>query len=155
LKLIARHWRGICRDRLPNWSVIRPSEIKGQLPIVWYYDYDPIADDFIGRLAGIAITSVSSRPFKGTKLSELRPSDNFPRAVIRARRVLHEPALYKGYGIVYKAVESCGFGERIVMPLAAHNGNQAGIFGATEYRSLAEWERQKPESDVEVESWFP
>jgi hypothetical protein len=40
------------------------------------------------------------------------------------------------------------------MPLAAHEGNHAGIFGATEYRSLAEWERLKPESDAEAESWF-
>ena len=109
LKEVAQHWRDICRpDRLPGWKDIRPSAIKKHLPIVWCYDYDAQQDDFIGRLAGIEITGVSSKPFKGTRLSELRPKDVYPRSLMRAKRVVEEPAFYCGRGVVYKTAEQRG-----------------------------------------------
>jgi hypothetical protein len=70
LKDVAQHWRAICiNGRLTSWDDLRPSAIKAHLPIVWCYDYDPAADDFIGRLAGLEITALSNEPFKGTRLS--------------------------------------------------------------------------------------
>jgi len=58
LKQVAQHWRSICRPgRLPGWADLRPSAIKAHLPIVWSYDYDTALDDFVGRLAGIEISS--------------------------------------------------------------------------------------------------
>jgi len=142
LKAVARHWRDVCRaGHPPSWNDIRPTAIKAHLPIVWCYDYDIALDDFIGRLAGIEITEMSNKPFKGTRLSELRPTDKYPRSLIRARRVIQEPALYRGFGLVYKTQESRGFGERIVMPLIANNIHPAAIFGATEFKSVAEWAR--------------
>ena len=155
LKQVAQHWRAICRPgRLPGWSDLRPSAIKAHLPIVWSYDYDPGLDDFVGRLAGVEITGVSSKPFKGTRLSELRPDDKYPRSLIRARRVVQEPALYRGLGLVYRTGGNSGFGERIVMPLAAQGSHPAGIFGATEYKSLAEWLHRSSDVKGESESWF-
>jgi len=155
LKQVAQHWRAICRPgRLPGWSDLRPSAIKAHLPIVWSYDYDPGLDDFVGRLAGVEITGVSSKPFKGTRLSELRPDDKYPRSLIRARRVVQEPALYRGLGLVYRTGGNSGFGERIVMPLAAQGSHPAGIFGATEYKSLAEWLHSSSDVKGESESWF-
>jgi hypothetical protein len=120
---------------------------------VWCYDYDIVDDDFIGRLAGQKITGVSNKPFKGTRLSELRPNDKYPRSLIRARRVVQEPALYRGQGLVYKTAESFGLGERIVMPLRQDGNHPAGIFGATEYRSIAEW-NSFPSNRGEDEQWF-
>jgi hypothetical protein len=155
LKEVAQHWRAICPPgRLPSWSDLRPSAIKTHLPIVWSYDYDAELDDFIGRLAGIEITGVSNKPFKGTRLSELRPDDKYPRSLIRARRVLQEPALYRGHGLVYRTGGNSGFGERIVMPLAAQGSHPAGIFGATEYKSLAEWLHTSSDVKGENEHWF-
>ena len=155
LKQVAQHWRAICRpNRLPGWSDLRPSAIKAHLPIVWSYDYDAGLDDFVGRLAGVEITGVSSKPFKGTRLSELRPDDKYPRPLIRARRVVQEPALYRGLGLVYRTGGNSGFGERIVMPLAAQGSHPAGIFGATEYKSLAEWLHSSSDVKGESESWF-
>ena len=155
LKQVAQHWRSICRPgRLPGWADLRPSAIKAHLPIVWSYDYDTALDDFVGRLAGIEITGVSSKPFKGTRLSELRPDDKYPRSLIRARRVLHEPALYRGHGLVYRTGGNSGFGERIVMPLAAQGPHPAAIFGATEYKSLAEWLHNSSDVKGESEHWF-
>jgi len=153
LKAVARHWREIFHgNQLPSWNDIRPSAIKSYLSIVWCYDYDPVTDDFIGRLAGREITGISSKPFKGTRLSELRPDDKYPRSLIRARRVVQEPALYRGQGLVYKTAESFGLGERVVMPLRREGNCPAAIFGATEYRSVTEWENPNPQG--EEEQWF-
>ena len=155
LKQVAQHWRAISAPgRLPSWTDLRPSAIKAHLPIVWSYDYDPASDDFVGRLAGVEITGVSSKPFKGTRLSELRPDDKYPRSLIRARRVVHEPALYRGHGLVYRTGGNSGFGERIVMPLAAQGLHPAGIFGATEFKSLAEWLHTTSDIKAENEHWF-
>ena len=155
LKQVARHWREICpAGRLPSWSDLRPTAIKAHLPIVWCYDYDASQDDFIGRLAGVDITGISKKPFKGTRLSELRPDDKYPRSLIRARRVLQEPALYRGHGLVYRTAGTSGFGERIVMPLAAQGPQRAAIFGATEFKSLAEWLPTSSDLQTENEQWF-
>lgn len=155
LKEVARYWHSLARGgRLPSWNDIRPSAIKAHLPIVWCYDYDPAQDDFVGRLAGHEISGVSTKPFKGTRLSELRPNDKYPRSLIRAKRVVQEPALYRGYGIVYKTAERRGFGERIVMPLAASGTQPAAIFGATEFKSISEWALSSPDPHAEDEKWF-
>jgi hypothetical protein len=155
LKQVARHWREICpAGRLPSWSDLRPSAIKAHLPIVWCYGYDASQDDFIGRLAGVDITGVSSKPFKGTRLSELRPDDKYPRSLIRARRVVQEPALYRGHGLVYRTGGTSGFGERIVIPLAAQGPQPPGIFGATEFKSLAEWLLTSSDIQAENEHWI-
>ena len=155
LKEVAQHWRDICQpERMPSWKDIRPSAIKKHLPIVWCYDYDPQLDDFIGRLAGHEITGVSTKPFKGTRLSELRPNAVYPRSLMRAKRVVQEPAFYRGHGMVYKTAEQSGFGERIVMPLRADGNDPAGIFGASEYKSRAEWFRVATDTNTEEEDWF-
>jgi hypothetical protein len=153
LKEVAGHWREICASgQLPGWIDIRPSALKKHLSIVWSYDYMPGEDDFIGKLAGHGIVGVSSQPFKGTRLSALRPDDKYPRSLIRARRVLHEPALYHGKGLVYMTADSRGVGERIVMPLQGQGALSSGIFGATEYKNIADW--KVSEMAAEVEDWF-
>ena len=155
LKEVAHYWREICPPaRLPSWNDIRPAAIKAQLRIVWCYDYDAALDDFVGRLAGVAITSLSKKPFKGARLSELRPNDKYPRSMIRAKRVLQEPALYRGYGLVYKTDGIGGIGERIVMPLRAAGNLPAAIFGATAFRSVIDWAHAPSIDDKEDEQWF-
>jgi len=154
LREVAQHWRDLCSSgSLPGWADIRPSAIKKRLPIIWYYDYDVPSDDFVGRLAGSDITQMSNKPFKGAKLSELRPSDKYPRSLARAKRVISQPALYRGYGVVYKTDERLAVGERIVMPMAAKGTTPAGIFGATAFKSMSEWAGTlHPEE--EHEAWF-
>jgi len=152
LKQVAQHWRDICKPGCPPaWADIRPAAIKKHLPIVWAYEYLPGEDDFVGRLAGYEITGVSDKPFKGTRLSQLRPNDKYPRSLIRAKRVLQEPALYRGQGLVYKTAESYGFGERIVMPIFGGASQLSGIFGATLYKTISEW---RSEGKAEVENWY-
>jgi hypothetical protein len=153
LREVAGHWRELCASgQLPGWIDIRPSALRKHLSIVWSYDYLPDEDDFVGKLAGHGIAGVSSEPFKGTRLSALRPGDKYPRSLIRAKRVLHEPALYHGKGLVYMTANSPGVGERIVMPLQGRGTQSPGIFGATEYKNIAEWKAS--EMGAEVEEWF-
>ena len=155
LKEVAQYWRALCSaDQLPSWNDIRPAAIKAQLRIIWCYDYDPTLDDFIGRLAGVAITGLSKKQFKGARLSELRPNDKYPRSLIRAKRVLQEPALYRGYGLVYKTDDIGGIGERIVMPLRSAGGLPAGILGASAFKSVIDWAHAPSISDKEEELWF-
>jgi hypothetical protein len=153
LKEVARHWRDICNDgHLPTWHDVQPSAIKPHLPIIWAYDYDPSNDDFLGRLAGQEIVGLEDKPFKATRLSELRPNDRYPRSLIRARRVIQEPALYRGHGLVYKTAKRFGVGERIVMPLRQNVNYPGGIFGATKYRNIHEWRNSNVLT--EEEQWF-
>lgn len=154
LKDVARYWHAISLgNRLPSWADIRPSAIKSQLRIVWCYDYDVALDDFVGRLAGVAITGLMKKQFKGARLSEIRPNDKYPRSLMRAKRVLKEPALYRGYGLVYKTDDIGGIGERIVMPLRSAGNLPAGIFGATAFKSVIDWARAPSVSDQEDENW--
>jgi hypothetical protein len=153
LRLIARHWHEARGSLLmPAWGHIRPSEIKAQLSIVWAYDYDPVTNDFIGRLAGNAITGMSNGRFKGVRLSELRPADRYPRSLARALRVIQEPALYMGKGLVYATAENFGYGERISLPLSNDATNGDGVLGATEFKNVMYW----PDIVVEAEGehWF-
>ena len=155
LKEVARYWHAICLGgRLPCWSDIRPAAIKTQLRIIWCYDYDAEHDDFIGRLAGVAITGLLKKQFKGARLSEIRPSDKYPRSLERARRVLKEPALYRGHGLVYKTDDIGGIGERIVMPLRSAGNVPAGIFGATAFKSVIDWANAPSIDNKEDETWF-
>jgi hypothetical protein len=155
LKEVARYWHAICLGhRVPSWGDIRPTAIKTQLRIVWCYDYDAALDDFIGRLAGVAITGLMKKQFKGARLSEIRPNDKYPRSLVRAKRVLKEPALYRGYGLVYKTDDIGGIGERIVMPLRSSGTGPAGIFGATAFKSVIDWAHAPSISQTEDELWF-
>jgi hypothetical protein len=155
LKGVAQYWGEACRDgELASWKDLQPAAIKKYLPIVWSYDYDAANDDFIGRLAGAKITSLSAGPFKGVRLSEIRPSDRYPRSLLRARRVINEPALYRGHGLVYQSTESIGVGERIVMPLGRDQNYPGGIFGASEFQSTANWQNLSLNLNGEDELWF-
>jgi hypothetical protein len=153
LRKVARHWHEMRGPKLmPSWNDLRPSAIKAQLSIVWAYDYDPQNDDFVGKLAGIAITGMTNGRFKGVRLSELRPPNRYPRSLARALRVIKDPALYRGEGLVYATSESFGYGERISLPFSTDGIHGDGIFGATEFKSLAQWPRGIAES--EQEHWF-
>ena len=155
LRHVARVWRQACGDRqMPAWNDINPARLKAQLPIVWSYSYDADRDDFVGRLAGQAILGMSAGQFKGLWLSDIRPPDKYPRSLERARRIVKEPALYRGEGLVYQTAEKFGFGERISLPISGQGNAAPGIFGATEFRSFGDWETSWTTDKREIEHWF-
>ncbi|MDE1938433.1 MAG: PAS domain-containing protein [Alphaproteobacteria bacterium] len=152
LKQVARHWNDVRGSRImPGWTDIRPSQITAQLPIIWSYRYDRVADAFTGRLAGDQIEQIFGKNFRGSPMSTLYPADEFPRLFARSKRLVCEPALYWGEGMVFKHVDHYGHGERIMMPLADDGVLGDGILGATQYQSF----RGVRRTDIpEHERWF-
>src|SRR5262249_51537086 len=113
LKHVARHWndaRGA--RRMPAWSDIKPSAIAAQLPIVWSYRYDAQANDFIGRLSGEKIVQIFGKNLHGLAMRDIYPPHDYPRLFARIRRVMAEPMLYRGQGVIFAHIDRHGIGER-------------------------------------------
>lgn len=154
LKRVARHWASVRKARrVPGWKDIRPSAIAAELPILWSWKFDAGRDEFTGRLAGDAIEAIFARSFRGASMGELFG----PRqAEISARykRVLTEPAFFRGTGVVFRHLERYGTGERIILPLSETDGQMDGVVGATLYDSVLADLPDQPRSAVEQEEWF-
>ena len=132
LKNLARHWNEARGDRaMPAWSDIKPGRISNVLPIIWAYTYDAQSDVFTGRLAGDRIVEAFGKSFRASPLTAIQPPDAFPWVHQLLRRVVTEPAVYRGAGRVFHQFERYGLGERIILPLGGAHGG--GVLGATDY----------------------
>ena len=152
LKKVAAHWfeaRGA--KSMPGWGDIRPSKITAQLPIIWSYVYDADGDAFTGRIAGSKIETIFGKTLRGMPMRELYPAEHFDRLFERSKRVVCEPALYRGEGMVFRHLDHVGYGERITLPLARDGMHGDGLFGATDYQSFRTIQTDElPETD----DWF-
>jgi len=152
LRQVALHWneaRG--SNALAAWSAIKPAAIAAQLSLVWSYNYDRASDSFTGRLCGNSIADAFGRNIKGVPMRELYPADDFQHLFARSKRVVCEPAFYRGEGMVFTHLEKFGHGERIMMPMASDGTTGDGVFGATQYQSV--WGKPS-DRHAEEESWF-
>lgn len=153
LKAVAQHWNDVRGDRLlPGWNDIRPTQIAGELKLIWVYRYDRGTRLFTGRLAGNAVETVFGKSFRGTPMRELYPAHDYQRLHDRAERVVCEPALYRGDGRVFIHFERIGNGERIILPLADDGRTGDGLLGATVYETASGG--VSPDA-VENEYWYP
>lgn len=152
LRAVANQWeRARGSQPFPAWSDINPSAISRQLKVVWAYSYDAVLGEFVGRLGGDVITQIFGRNLRGLRLSDLGHRINAGLAVMRSKRVMTEPALFRGRGRIVDSNGYQGFAERIVMPLSDNGVIADGIFGATEYKA----ERlATPDPLAEIENWF-
>jgi hypothetical protein len=158
LRNVALHWQAVCgHDAIPAWHDIEPAAIAPELPIIWSWKYDHVADRFIGRLAGEAMNAIFGRSQRGKLLEEFFHGDAYHRMFARYKRVVTEPALYHGMGSVFHHEGRTGLGERIILPLARDGRTGDGLLGATVYAFPAPsdvW--RTPELPVkELESFFP
>jgi hypothetical protein len=152
LRQVARHWNEARGKRaMPAWKEIDPSRITSQLSIIWSYRFDRESDAFVGRLAGDQIEKVFCRTFRGTRMEDLYPADQFTLMHHRFRRVVCEPALYVEEGKVFQVVDSYGYGERIAMPLSKNGITGDGILGATVYEAFRATDAQPSSDEV---CWF-
>lgn len=154
LRIVAKHWSDARGNRvMPGWNDLSPNAIKGQLPIIWAYTYDPDQDEFFGRIVGDTVHKIFGRAFKGERMSVLQTAFDRPRLFERAKRVISTPALFHGLGAVFQQSESDSVGERIIMPLASDGRHPDGILGAVEFKVHC-----KPSSEdrapEEEERWF-
>jgi hypothetical protein len=155
LRKVAQHWREVCGSkRMPAWRDIRPTAISAQLPIVWSYKFDRASNVFTGRLAGDKIVAMFGKSFRGAAMVDLFPAHEYQTAFSRHKRVLTEPAFFRGTGVVFAHLEKYGVGERIILPLSDDGELGDGVIGATRYDSAAEASRDIIRAG-EREQWFP
>jgi len=155
LRAVAQHWneaRGI--GLMPAWTDISPMQIAPQLPIIWSYTYDSKNDSFTGGIADEHISSVFGKNIRGAPMSELYPNKDFPDLFARSKRVIMEPALFRGYGTVFQHLGRVMTGERITMPFAPAGTMAGGIFGATAYPCVIGEARPGLALEKEIETWF-
>jgi hypothetical protein len=134
LRAVATHWndaRGA--RRMPGWSDIDPAAIARQLPIVWAWIYDRAADRFTGRLAGEEINAAFGKSLRGADMAEFFRDFEYETILQRYRRIVNEPCFFHGEGQVFLHARRVGFGERVILPLAADGETADGLFGATLY----------------------
>ena len=152
---LARHWRSACGTRkMPAWRDIRPNSIVAQLPIVWSYRYDAASGTFFGRLAGDKIAAMFDINFRGAAMQDLFPAREFPRVLSRHKRVIAEPAFFRGAGLVFAHLGRHGVGERIILPLADDGLHGDGIIGATKYDLAVGEPSDEHARGGECEEWF-
>lgn len=149
---VADHWNAVRGTRrMPGWSDINPRAIARQLPIVWAYTYHSEANSFAGRLSGERIAEKFGKNFAGVPMRDIYPPKDYPRLFARAKRLVTEPALYRGEGLVFQHLENFGYGERIMMPLAANGETADGLLGATTYEAQRGF---PPRGASETDYWF-
>jgi hypothetical protein len=136
LRELAEHWTEVRGSRrMPAWRDIRPAKIKAQLTIIWSWNYDRARDRFTGRLAGERIQSAFGRSIRGEPMEEVFAGHDYPTFLERYRRIVCEPALFRGHGEVYRHLDRSDIGERIILPLADDGICGDGVIGATDFRS--------------------
>lgn len=134
LSRVLGHWHEVRGNRLmPAWEDFRARSIKAELPIMWSYRYDPERDDFIGGLAGDAIQQLLGGPIKDVSIARVHDAD-YSCLFARAKRVLFQPAVFFGRGLLFKERARQCYGERIMLPFSSGDGHVKGILGATDFK---------------------
>jgi hypothetical protein len=134
LSRVFEHWHEVRGNRLmPAWEDFRARSIKAELPIMWSYRYDSERDDFIGGLAGDAIQRLLGGTIKNVSIARVHDAD-YPRFFARAKRVLFQPAVFFGRGLLFKERARQCYGERIMLPFSNGDGHVKGILGATDFK---------------------
>ncbi|MDB5407695.1 MAG: hypothetical protein JWL84_2607 [Rhodospirillales bacterium] len=159
LRAVALHWQAArASRRMPSWRDIDATAIAAYLPIVWSWKYDRAADAMTGRLAGEEINALFGKSLRGVVMEEFFRGHDYEMVFARHRRVVVEPALMHGSGVVFIHVGRRGLGERIIMPLADDGETGDSIIGATIYQWVSS-DRGRPASPNEprreAEEFFP
>ena len=154
LSQIARHWAVVAPSRIPPWEAITPAAIGPCLGIIWAFTYDATGDEFVGRLAGENVTRVLGRSLKGVRVSEHHNDIAVPSLFKRAKRVVTEPALYRGHGLMFDLGDTVSIGERIMMPLSSDGERCDGVLGATDSAPVPRFTVENTDAAQETEAWF-
>jgi hypothetical protein len=134
LRAIADHWLAAKGDkRLPSWSDLSPSAMAPHFTKIWSFKYDRVADEFYARLAGNRIMVGFGQSFRGTPLKDLHRPDIYEKCHANQKRLVTEPAVYRGTGQLFKAGDQIVSGERVALPLASDGYHGDGTLGAAEY----------------------
>ena len=139
LRVLARQWAAARGDRrMPAFRDIDPVGIGRHLRYVWAWKYDRATEGFIGRLAGEEIDRAFGKSLRGMQMTEFYTPDVYAVVFPRHHRVVTEPGLFHGTGLVFARMGYTMGGERIAMPLAEDGRAGDGIIGGTYYTALAQ-----------------
>jgi len=138
LRRIAENWRTARGTRfMPAWRDFDPVPIGPQLRYIWAWKYDRAAQTFTGRLAGEDIAGMFGGPIHGVAMTEYFPPDIYRAFFPWMQRVVVEPAVAHGAGLVYRRLGRNFTGERIILPVGDDGINGDGLIGATFYNLIA------------------
>lgn len=155
LQAVAEHWNEARADRaLPGWKDLSPKRIAKQLTSIWSYTYNFQGDEFTGRLAGDRIVGIFGKTFRGVPMSQIYPTKDFPKLFDRCKRVINEPSLFHGHGMVFMHLGRPARGERIILPLGDDGMCGDGVLGATVYPTGSSSANSHLDFQEECESWF-
>lgn len=155
LRNVVRHWTEVRRGRrMPGWNDLKPTAIKEQLTIIWVWRFDSASRQFVGRLAGERIESVLGMSIRGARMSDVLARHDYPKALVRHTRVMTEPALFRGHGLIFRHLDRFDMGERIILPLADDGEHGDAIIGATEFQSSYGAPPKDIVRGAESEAWF-
>jgi hypothetical protein len=158
LQAIAYHWYLAKKAmRMPSWEKLRPSELSGQLSIIWAYRFDRASGQFQGRLLGNRLMHAVDGKFQGMTLAQVHPDPSICDVVTRIlTRVMREPAAFASGGALFRQGDYVVEGERIVLPLSSDGIEGDGVLGASEYLYPPPGQQRGAwKMIIERESWVP
>lgn len=156
LRDIARHWNESRGDRrMPGWQDIDPLKIAPYLPIVWSWRYDRSSERFVGRLIGQTVADLFGKSIRGVRMEDFFQGKLYDAVYSRCHRVVSEPCFSRDHGNIFSYRDRLGFGERIMLPLAADGIHADGVFGATAFDARAHPAMAEVSYATEVLEYYP
>lgn len=133
LRHMVRWWLETRNDVLvPSVAKIDPVGFHTVLDAVWLCDVENEPRDFRYRLAGEHVRSAYDQAMIDRRLSELVPSDEWPRIREYFSHVVDVPAVVHMFGRIYSEADRPASGERLILPFAdPETGQVSRILGAT------------------------
>jgi hypothetical protein len=152
LKLLLEHWQNIRGDRLmPAWRDIDALVLAPIMPILWSWKYDRATATFTGRLAGEEINAIFGKPLRNARMEDFFRGWDYENIYQRHHRVVCDPSIVIGHGLVFSHAGRQGHGERLILPLADDGYHGDGLIGATTY-ALSERPTRRPSDDADTPS---
>lgn len=114
-------------------SAFGPLDFPRLLPNIFFYDFNPEANEFRLRVAGEGIKQLLPEARAGMGLEEIFPKSALPLVQERYERICRQPAVMHNIGPVFQLAGGAGLGERVALPLADDHGQVRYMIGATVY----------------------
>lgn len=119
---------------MPLRNAFDPMTVRGLLPYLWIYRFDPDRDDYVVRLAGEEINNAWGRSIKGLTMREVVGDQDYPIMRERWDTILGTPLIHYGASSERLSALDTRRAERMLTPLADNDGTPNHILGISLYR---------------------
>jgi hypothetical protein len=121
---------------MPTWADLSSPVLSPHFNLLWGFKYDPLTEEFTGRLAGSRVKEWLGANFWGARLQDIHPPHVVNAAHHFLSKVVTAPAIGRCSGRLFSMGGHAVIGERIALPLAADGINGDGVLGASDYEYL-------------------